>query len=106
MKSAAIVATAALAVAPYAAASVLPKRTDSSCRCLPGDACWPSTDSWNTLNTTVGGKLIATVPIGSVCHDPNYDEAACVALRDSWVLPETQYGPHSQNDPPGTGMTN
>ncbi|KAF9874488.1 FAD binding domain-containing protein [Colletotrichum karsti] len=92
MKSFATIATAALAAAPFAAAGVLPKRADdSSCRCLPGDACWPSTDSWNTLNTTVGGKLIATVPIGSVCHDPNYDEAACTALKESWVLPETHF---------------
>ncbi|TDZ17658.1 FAD-linked oxidoreductase ZEB1 [Colletotrichum orbiculare MAFF 240422] len=91
MKSSALVATAALAAAPFAAAGVLPKRADDSCRCLPGDACWPSTDSWNTLNTTVGGKLIATVPIGSVCHDPNYDEAACTALRNSWTLPETHF---------------
>ncbi|TDZ67337.1 FAD-linked oxidoreductase ZEB1 [Colletotrichum trifolii] len=91
MKSSALVATAAFAAAPFAAAGVLPKRADDSCRCLPGDACWPSTDSWNTLNTTVGGKLIATVPIGSVCHDPNYDEAACTALRNSWTLPETHF---------------
>ncbi|KAL3295350.1 FAD binding domain-containing protein [Colletotrichum asianum] len=89
MKSS-IIATA-LAAAPFAAAGVLPKRADDTCRVLPGDAAWPSTDSWNTLNTTVGGKLIATVPIGSVCHDPNYDEAACTALQDAWVLPETHF---------------
>ncbi|KAL0940341.1 isoamyl alcohol [Colletotrichum truncatum] len=92
MKSSAVIATAALAAAPFAAAAaVLHKRADDSCRCLPGDACWPSTDSWNTLNTTVDGKLIATVPIGSVCHDPNYDEAACTALRAAWTLPETHF---------------
>ncbi|KAF6844099.1 FAD binding domain-containing protein (isoamyl alcohol oxidase) [Colletotrichum musicola] len=92
MKSSAFVATAAaLAAVPLAAAGVLHKRADDSCRCLPGDACWPSTDSWNALNTTVGGKLIATVPIGSVCHDPNYDEAACNALKESWTLPETHF---------------
>ncbi|KAF6800167.1 FAD binding domain-containing protein (isoamyl alcohol oxidase) [Colletotrichum sojae] len=92
MKSSAVVATAAaLAAVPLAAAGVLHKRADGSCRCLPGDACWPSTDSWNALNTTVGGKLIATVPIGSVCHDPNYDEAACNALKESWTLPETHF---------------
>ncbi|KAF6831781.1 FAD binding domain-containing protein (isoamyl alcohol oxidase) [Colletotrichum plurivorum] len=92
MKSSAVVATAAaLAAVPLAAAGVLHKRADDSCRCLPGDACWPSTDLWNALNTTVGGKLIATVPIGSVCHDPNYDEAACNALKESWTLPETHF---------------
>ncbi|KAK1986377.1 FAD binding domain-containing protein [Colletotrichum cereale] len=92
MKTSAVIATATLAVAPFAAAGLLPKRADdASCRCLPGDDCWPSTSSWDTLNSTVGGKLIATVPIGSVCHDPNYDGAACAALQESWVLPETHF---------------
>ncbi|GKT97386.1 FAD binding domain-containing protein [Colletotrichum tofieldiae] len=92
MKTSAVIATATLAVAPFAAAGLLPKRAeDASCRCLPGDDCWPSTSSWDALNSTVGGKLIATVPIGSVCHDPNYDEAACTALQESWTLPETHF---------------
>jgi len=93
MKTSAVIATATLAVAPFAAAAgLLPKRADNaSCRCLPGDDCWPSTSSWDALNTTVGGKLVATVPIGSVCHDPTYDEAACAALRASWTLPQTHF---------------
>lgn len=91
MKSSAVIATATLAAAPFAAAGLLPKRVENAtCRSLPGDASWPATTAWDTLNTTVSGKLIATVPIGSVCHDPNYDEAACTALQNSWTLPETQ----------------
>jgi len=61
------------------------------CHCLPADACWPDHHAWYSLNSTVGGRLIATVPIGSVCHDPHYDEAACAALQSSWTLPPTQY---------------
>ncbi|KAK2046618.1 FAD binding domain-containing protein [Colletotrichum somersetense] len=92
MKTSAVIATATLAVAPFAAAGLLPKRAeDASCRCLPGDDCWPSTSSWDALNSTVAGKLVATVPIGSVCHDPNYDEAACTALQESWTLPQTHF---------------
>lgn len=60
------------------------------CRCLPGDECWPSPSSWNTLNTTVGGRLIATVPIGTPCHDPHYDAIACAKLQAEWNLPQTQ----------------
>lgn len=91
MKSATFATAAALAVTPFAAAGLISTRAaGAACRCLPGDACWPATSSWDTLNSTVGGKLIATVPIGSVCHDPTYNETACTALRDNWVLPQTQ----------------
>ncbi|GAQ11669.1 hypothetical protein ALT_8990 [Aspergillus lentulus] len=61
----------------------------SECRCLPSDSCWPSPASWAALNSTVGGRLVATVPIGSPCHDPTYDATACAALRDAWNLPQT-----------------
>ncbi|PNS18684.1 hypothetical protein CAC42_5223 [Sphaceloma murrayae] len=67
------------------------KPTSPSCRTLPGDLDWPDTPAWDQLNRTVGGRLIATRPIASVCHDPNYDEAACNALRAGWVEPETHY---------------
>jgi hypothetical protein len=63
----------------------------AECRCLPSDSCWPSPSSWAALNSTVGGRLVATVPIGSPCHDPTYDATACAALRDAWNLPQTQY---------------
>lgn len=62
----------------------------SDCRCMPGDVCWPSSSAWETLNSTVGGKLLATVPIGSPCHDPTYDEEACITLRAAWTRPLTQ----------------
>jgi hypothetical protein len=64
--------------------------TASDCRCMPGDDCWPSHGTWEALNATVGGRLIATVPIGSVCHDPTFDEEACAELRASWIQPLTQ----------------
>ncbi|KAK0385546.1 hypothetical protein NLU13_6725 [Sarocladium strictum] len=62
---------------------------NDGCRCLPGDACWPSVQEWQRLNQTVDGRLVATVPIGSPCHDPHYDEAACKQLQDDWLLPQT-----------------
>lgn len=63
---------------------------NESCRYLPGDAGWPSQDAWTKLNTTVNGKLVATVPIGSPCHDPTYDASACSALQQQWLNPLTQ----------------
>lgn len=61
------------------------------CRCIPGDSCWPSPAEWDSLNKTVHGRLISTVPVSQVCHFPNYDEASCNALKTSWVTPEPQY---------------
>lgn len=60
------------------------------CHCLPSDSCWPSASTWTALNTTVDGKLLATVPIGSVCHGDTYDATACATLQDDWTLVETQ----------------
>lgn len=65
-------------------------KAESDCLCLPGDACWPSQNTWAALNSTVNGKLVATVPIGSPCHDPTYDAAKCDQLKSSWLNPLTQ----------------
>ncbi|KAL5363006.1 hypothetical protein BJX96DRAFT_186526 [Aspergillus floccosus] len=63
----------------------------SSCRCFPGDACWPSQQVWSRFNETVDGRLIATVPLGTPCHTPNYDGAVCETLREGWTQPELHY---------------
>jgi hypothetical protein len=65
-----------------------------TCRKLPQDTDWPSQQIWNVLNATVGGRLVATIPLASPCHDPNYDAARCDALRAGWVYPQTQYVIH------------
>ncbi|KAH0129741.1 FAD/FMN-containing isoamyl alcohol oxidase MreA, partial [Aureobasidium melanogenum] len=51
-----------------------------------------SIDEWNSLNKTVNGRLIATVPLAAACHDDQYaayDEERCAELRNSWLDPET-----------------
>ncbi|KAJ5493862.1 FAD-binding type 2 [Penicillium fimorum] len=55
-----------------------------TCKCFPTDACWPSEQEWSSFNRTVGGRLIETVPLGSPCHAPNYDEALCATLTSQW----------------------
>ncbi|KAH8652522.1 hypothetical protein BX600DRAFT_418016 [Xylariales sp. PMI_506] len=60
----------------------------SGCKCFPGDSCWPSRSEWNALNKAVGGRLVATVPLGTPCHDPNYDEATCEYLQSQWHFEE------------------
>jgi hypothetical protein len=69
--------------------AILP-RNQTQCRCIVGDVCWPSQPQWNELNRTVEGRLIATVPLGSPCHDPHYEEAACNALKLGWPYAQTQ----------------
>jgi hypothetical protein len=61
------------------------------CRTMPGDPSWPSTDLWNTLNHSVDGRLIKTIPIASVCHHgPYYNEAECQHVQKNWRRPEFQ----------------
>lgn len=66
----------------------------SACRCFPGDDCWPSVQEWSKFNQSLEGKLIATIPIASACHDDSfsaYDAKACADLQAIWQLPETHY---------------
>lgn len=66
------------------------------CRCFPGDACWPSNASWNSLNQTVGGRLIATTPLAAPCHFDafaQYNGSACKSLQEAWFWPRIQYFP-------------
>lgn len=64
---------------------------NQTCKCFPGDSCWPSEQEWDTFNATVGGRLIKTIPLGSPCHDPNYDEALCDELTSQWLSSPFQY---------------
>ncbi|KAI1081408.1 putative isoamyl alcohol oxidase [Whalleya microplaca] len=71
--------------------------TSSNCKVIPGDANWPSQGEWNSLNKTVGGRLIATQLLGSICHEEAvgtaalgpHNETACAVLRENYDLEET-----------------
>lgn len=63
---------------------------EEQCHCFPGDACWPSEDDLASFNVSVGGTLIHTVPIASVCHDTEYNESACAAIQAAWSDPALQ----------------
>ncbi len=62
----------------------------NNCKCFPGDECWPTEDDWQSFNKSVGGRLIATVPLGSPCHDPTYDIGECQALQEQWLYSRIQ----------------
>lgn len=64
------------------------------CRCFPGDLCWPSQAEWRAFNWTIGGRLIATIPIASACHDDAFTPFSaekCSQLQSVWGFPETHY---------------
>ncbi|OQD79836.1 hypothetical protein PENANT_c043G07633 [Penicillium antarcticum] len=63
----------------------------ASCRCLPGDDCWPSTLVWNAFNQSVDGRLVATEPLAIHCHAPSYNSTQCNTLREGWLLPKEHY---------------
>ncbi|GME30197.1 putative FAD binding domain protein [Neofusicoccum parvum] len=90
----------ALVLAACALGGVALADNSTDCKCIPGDACWPSTAEWSQLNQTVGGKLISNKPLAHVCHDPDYDEAACDVLKEEWVWPVVhQDNPTSMQEP-------
>lgn len=74
------------------AISATTEATSGSCKCFPGDKCWPSTSTWNAFNQSIDGRLIATKPLATSCHGPDYDAESCSVLKDRWFLPEEQYG--------------
>ena len=65
-------------------------QASTTCRCFPGDACWPSANVWTEFNQTIDGQLVKTIPLGTPCHAPNYNAAECATLRDAWTVPEEQ----------------
>jgi hypothetical protein len=62
----------------------------ANCKCFPGDPCWPSDSEWDRLNSTVDGRLIATVPLGSPCHDPSFNAEECKHLQSEWLYSSIQ----------------
>lgn len=62
----------------------------SQCKTFPGDKTWPSNSEWNSLNKTVAGRLVATVPLGAPCHGPAFSEDVCKNLREQWQFEKIQ----------------
>ena len=89
---------AALILANLITASPVIER-GTGCKVLPDDAGWPSDNTWNQLNQTVGGRLISSIPQAAVCHTRGYNglaynEEECADLKAQWNYPQT-YEPFS-----------
>lgn len=60
----------------------------TQCRYLPGDKAWPNQNTWNELNRTVGGRLIAGKPLAQPCYGSDItasDAARCTELQNEWT---------------------
>lgn len=82
-------ATIAVSVILPRLASAAPLvRNYDACRALPGDPDWPQEEEWETLNRTVGGRLIRGVPLAEAsCYSINVSATseACVKVQREWA---------------------
>ncbi|KAI5776948.1 FAD/FMN-containing protein [Geopyxis carbonaria] len=53
-------------------------------RCTYGEPCWPSSRDWDHFNATISGRLIASLPPASACHDPHYSQSLCATAKTEW----------------------
>ncbi|ETS77837.1 hypothetical protein PFICI_09899 [Pestalotiopsis fici W106-1] len=81
-----LLSAVAIAAATVASAQESYPVIGGDCKVFPGDAAWPSDAEWASLNETVSGRLVKTVPLGSPCHDPNYNATLCEELKDEWLM--------------------
>jgi hypothetical protein len=69
------------------------------CKPAPGDADWPTPETWDELNRLTGGALISTVPIGAPCFQgAHYNAARCTEILERWS------DPHLHADDPTSVM--
>ncbi|OQU95118.1 hypothetical protein CLAIMM_01367 [Cladophialophora immunda] len=73
----------------FSAAVALPANvspSSRSCKCIPGDKCWPSDTLWELFNFTVGGNLIRTQPVAASCYPgPASNPAQCARVDVNWA---------------------
>ncbi|KAL1918541.1 uncharacterized protein VTP21DRAFT_3201 [Calcarisporiella thermophila] len=70
-----------LSVAIFLALLTLNTAETRRCRCMPKDSCWPDAHIWERFNVSVGGRLLAPLPLGSPCHNPYFYEVVCNITR-------------------------
>lgn len=70
-------------LASPAAAAILAKQ---NCRATPSDASWPSTEEWASLNASIDGTLLRTVPAASSCWpgNPFGSKLDCEDVSNGW----------------------
>lgn len=61
--------------------------TQNKCRCLFGDACWPSTRDFSALATQVSQPLLQPVPPASPCYPIANPSSDCTDVHRLWTDP-------------------
>ncbi|KAH8152823.1 uncharacterized protein LAJ45_03049 [Morchella importuna] len=61
----------------------------STCKSYPNTPSWPSRAKWDSLNSTVSGRLIAAIPPAASCHKKfkntsTYDPVKCELVTANW----------------------
>lgn len=65
----------------YASGLVLERSSSTNhCRCRPSDPCWPTTDQWSALNSSINGNLVSVRPVADACHRPGFNLNQCDAV--------------------------
>lgn len=59
------------------------------CRAYPGSCDWPSPGEWQTLNESVGNRLLKPLPPAAPCHlnEPDYNDSLCANITSQWSNP-------------------
>lgn len=75
-----------------------------SCKCYPGDRCYPAPAVWSAFNQTVGGNLQVALPPGAPCYNtltegsesiPTFDAAKCADVQANFFAQQWKYVRHS-----------
>jgi hypothetical protein len=54
--------------------------------CTYPNPCWPSDDTWASLNHTLQGGLVRARPPAAVCHVNELNPTACQEAKGNWTL--------------------
>ncbi|KAF2116668.1 FAD binding domain-containing protein [Lophiotrema nucula] len=85
-----------------------PAGSTSRCKVYPGDANWPSDETWAKLNDVLDGRLLTKPePQASVCYNgPLYDAEKCANITATWSRSYDHFGdPIEMMSPVAQGMT-
>ncbi|KAF8238502.1 FAD-binding domain-containing protein [Tricholoma matsutake] len=66
--------------------AISPIQAAATCKCLPGNSCFPSQQVISAFEKTLSHPLIHPRPVASVCfpHDPSFNQAACDLVKNNW----------------------
>ncbi|CDO71586.1 hypothetical protein BN946_scf184911.g56 [Trametes cinnabarina] len=62
-----------------------PPSSQDRCRCLFGDACWPSTDDFASLQKQLSQPLLHPLPPASPCYPISHPSGDCDEVHQQWT---------------------